>query len=338
MRAVTITKSRGLEVVEIEPPLLASGEVRVDVACCGICGSDLHMLAMPAVPSGHVLGHELSGSITEVGREAGGWSVGERVTVLPMVACGACYACRAGHAHLCENGLMRGPGLGRQGGYAESVTVPAGMLHRLPDSVSDAHGALTEPLAVAIRGIALAQASPATAVVVLGAGPIGVMTAVGLRARGVERIAVVEPNAGRRALVSRLGFSAVATDGAAEQVAALLGGEPPTVAIDCSGHPSGVPLAVGLLPPGGLLVVVGIPNDPAPLDVASLATKELTIRGSLAYSTDDFGEALGHIAAGRIPCDEIVTTIADLGEAGAWFEDLASGATDQIKVLLRPRP
>jgi (R,R)-butanediol dehydrogenase / meso-butanediol dehydrogenase / diacetyl reductase len=294
------------------------------------------MLAFPEemIPSGLVLGHEFTGTISELGSGVEGWHPGDRVTVLPMVACGHCYACRAGHPNLCENGISHGPGLGRQGAYAEAVVVPEAMLRRLPESVSDAHGALTEPLAVAIRGIKLSGATPDEGVCVLGAGPIGVMTGIGLRARGFERVVVVEPNQGRRGILERLGFVAVAPDAADEAVPAALGGALPTVVIDCTGHPSGVPLAVDLLPPAGCLVVVGIPNDPVALSLITLAMKEIVMRGSLAYSDEDFAEALDHIAGGRVPCDEVIT-IADLEDAGAWFADLGGGASEQVKVLLR---
>jgi threonine dehydrogenase-like Zn-dependent dehydrogenase len=130
----------------------------------------------------------------------------------------------------------------------------------------------------------------------------------------------------------------VAPEDAIEGVPALLGGERPTTVIDCTGHPSGAPLAIKLLPPGGRLMITGLPNDPVPIDLAALAANEIVVRGSLAYADDDFAEALDHIAAGRVPCDQIITTIAPLDQAPAWFEDLTGGATQQVKVLLCPRP
>jgi (R,R)-butanediol dehydrogenase/meso-butanediol dehydrogenase/diacetyl reductase len=340
MRAVAITGDRKVAVVSIDRPVPGSGEVLLDVRYCGICGSDLHMLDMPAemIPPGLVLGHEFTGVIAGLGPGVQGWSAGERVAVLPMVSCGECYACRAGHLNLCEKGIDHGPGIGRQGAYAESVVVPAGMLRRLPAAVSDAEGALIEPLAVAIRAIRLSGATPQEPVCVLGAGPIGVLTVAGLRARGFGKIAVVEPAAGRRAAAARLGVQAAAPQDAIQDVPALLGDEPPTTVIDCTGHPSGAPLAIRLLPPGGRLMIAGLPGDPAPIDLTALAVNEIVVRGSLAYADDDFAEALDHIAARRIPCHQIITTTAPLDQAPAWFEELTSGTTEQVKVLLSPRP
>jgi threonine dehydrogenase-like Zn-dependent dehydrogenase len=124
-------------------------------------GSDLHMLSAGLVPAGHVLGHEITGTVAALGPGVAGWTAGGRVAVLPLVACRQCYACLAGRPNLCEEqGIDHGPGIGRPGGYAESVAVPAGMLRRLPDSVSDTHGALAEPLAVALHAIRVSAAGP----------------------------------------------------------------------------------------------------------------------------------------------------------------------------------
>jgi (R,R)-butanediol dehydrogenase/meso-butanediol dehydrogenase/diacetyl reductase len=339
VRAAVISADRGLRVVDIDRPVPAVGEALVDVRSCGICGSDLHMLGMPAdlIPAGHVLGHELAGVIAALGPGVTGWSPGDRVVVFPMVACGWCYACRAGHPNLCDNGIDHGPGIGRQGGYAESAAVPAGMLRRLPAAVSDADGALAEPLAVALRAIRAAAAAAGEPVCVLGAGPIGVLAVAGLLARGFRRIAVVEPAPGRRAAVERLGVRAAGPDEAVTEVPELLGGLP-TVAIDSTGHPSGTPLELRLLAPAGRLTVVGLPGDPASVDLALLAVKEITIRGSLVYDERDFTEALGHLAAGRVPCDRIITTIAPLESAPALMAELRGGTTGQVKVLLVPGP
>jgi (R,R)-butanediol dehydrogenase/meso-butanediol dehydrogenase/diacetyl reductase len=341
MRAVAITDDRSVAVVDIERPVPAAGEVLLDVAFCGICGSDLHMLHAPAemVAAGHVLGHEFSGVIAGLGPDVDGWGPGERVAVFPMIACGHCYACLIGRPNLCDTGIDHGPGIGRQGAYAESVVVPAGMLRRLPATVSDADGALIEPLAVAVRAINLSGATPQEPVCVLGAGPIGVLTVAGLLARGfgIGQIVVVEPIAGRRTVAEHLGVRAVAPQEATEAVPSLLGGERPTTVIDCTGHPGGAPLAIELLPPAGRLMIAGLPSAAVPIDLTALAVREITVRGSLVYAEDDFAEALGHIAAGRIPCDQIITTIAGLGQAPALFEELTGGSTEQVKILLCPR-
>jgi (R,R)-butanediol dehydrogenase / meso-butanediol dehydrogenase / diacetyl reductase len=336
MRAAVAGTGRDVRVVDIERPAPTVGEVLVDVACCGVCGSDLHMLSAGLVPAGHVLGHEFTGVVAALGPGATGWSVGDRVAVLPVVACGHCHACRAGRPNLCEEqGIDYGPGIGRPGGYAESVAVPAAMLRQLPDNVTASHGALAEPLAVALHAIRVSAAEPDEPVCVLGAGPIGVLTVAGLVAEGYGRIAVVEPVPGRRIAVELHGVRAFAPEGAFAAVPELLG-DRPTLVIDSTGHPSGAPLALDLLAPAGRLTVVGLPDDPATLDLSLLAFKEITVRGSLVYDEQDFASALTHLAAGAIPCDKIITAVAPLADAPSLISALQAGTSEHVKVLLAP--
>jgi (R,R)-butanediol dehydrogenase/meso-butanediol dehydrogenase/diacetyl reductase len=336
MRAAVVATGRDVRVVDIERPAPTVGEVLVDVACCGVCGSDLHMLSAGVVTAGHVLGHEFTGVVAALGPGVTGWTAGDRVAVLPIVACGKCYTCRAGRPNLCEEqGIDYGPGIGRPGGYAESVAVPAGMLRHLPDNVTATHGALAEPLAVALHAIRVSAAEPGEPVCVLGAGPIGVLTVAGLVAEGHGRIVVVEPVPSRRAAVELHGVRAFAPEDALAAVPELLG-DRPTAVIDSTGHPSGAPLALDLLAPAGRLTVVGLPDDPATLDLSMIAFKEITVRGSLVYDEQDFASALTHLAAGAIPCDKIITAVAPLADAPSLISALQAGTSEHVKVILAP--
>jgi (R,R)-butanediol dehydrogenase / meso-butanediol dehydrogenase / diacetyl reductase len=166
-----MTSDHSMAVVSIDRPAPAAGEVLLNVSYCGICGSDLHMLSAPDLfPPRHVLGHEFTGVVAQLGPHADGWAVGDRVAVHPILTCGECQECRTGHPNLCQQeGINNGPGIGRQGAYAESIAVPAGMLRRLPAMISDADAALIEPLAVAVRAVKVSGATPDEPVCVLGA-------------------------------------------------------------------------------------------------------------------------------------------------------------------------
>ena len=154
MRALQVTEERGLAEAELPDPSPGPGEVAIEVAYCGICGSDLHMLPSPAVPAGTVMGHEFSGRVAAVGEAVSGFELGERVCVLPMDPCGECFACLDGNPHICLQAPLRGHGLGgRPGAFAERVTAPAQNVFALPGEISDEHGALVEPLAVAVHAV-----------------------------------------------------------------------------------------------------------------------------------------------------------------------------------------
>lgn len=336
MRAVAISDDRSLRMVDLREPDLQPDEVRIDVSFCGICGSDLHMREMPAIPAGIVLGHEFTGVIIETGPAVTGWAPGDRVTANPFDPCGQCENCASGYPELCPTNTRRGIGLiSYYGAYAETVVAPQASLFRLPDEVSDAHGALAEPLAVGLHGVNLAQAGPSESCAVLGAGPIGVVTALGLRAKGFEKIIVVEPTEVRRETLRGMGFAVTDVSGQDGCVRDSLGG-PPRVVFDCTGHPVGIGTAISMVAPAGRVVIVGVPSHPSTVHAAEIATKEVQIRGSLAYTSADWAQALDSLASGRIPAADLITTVAPLEDAEKWFGDLTSGATRQIKVLLKP--
>ena len=337
MRALEVTEERGLAEAELPDPAPGSGEVSIEVAFCGICGSDLHMLPSPAIAPGTVMGHEFSGRVAAVGDGVERLSKDARVCVLPMDPCGACPACLAGNEHLCVEMPVRGHGLGgRSGAFAERVLAPAENVFELPDSVSDEQGALVEPLSVGVHAVRLAEADPEDPVVVLGAGPIGVMTALALRAQGFERVVVVEPGEPRRERIAALGFEAVPLEGVHEATVKRLGSELPAAVLECAGHPSALGLALELVRPAGVVVAAGVLEEPVPLNQLLLILKEVRVIGSFAYRREDFAEALELVASGAIPADELITEVASLDRAQELFDELRRPGTEQLKVLLRP--
>ncbi len=158
-------------------------------------------------------GHEFSGSIAAVGEGVAGWNEGDRVCVLPFAQCGECAACRSGTEQVCATAIANGVGLGtgRPGAYAERVVVDARMLFALPDAVDDQAGTLVEPTAVAVHAVARARPEPGELLAVIGAGPIGLLTALVARDQGVE-VVVVSRNPGRGQRAAALGLATVAPD------------------------------------------------------------------------------------------------------------------------------
>ena len=172
---------------------------------------------MPALfPEGTVPGHEVAGRIVEVGDGVTGWAPGDRVCVLPFAQCGECAFCLGGTSRSALTRLRTASGLGtgRAGGYAEQMIVDESMLFALPDAVSDRAGTLVEPLAVAIRAVAKAELRADEPVAVIGAGPVGLLTALVLRERGFERLAIVSRNPARADRAAALGLTAVSASDA----------------------------------------------------------------------------------------------------------------------------
>ncbi|MCB0874689.1 MAG: zinc-binding dehydrogenase [Solirubrobacterales bacterium] len=330
MKVVAVGPEMTLEVREVLDPEPEEGQVVVDVAACGICGSDLHMLPSGVLPEGSVLGHELAGTLARVGTGVEGWSEGDRVCVYPFAPVDRVDIPLA---------MASGIGLGtHDGGYAERMVCDAEMLWRLPDEIELEHGALVEPLAVGLHGIDVSGAEPGQPVCVLGCGPIGAMTLVGLLGRGFEDVVVVEPNPQRRELASRLGAPRVAasSENVHEAVLEALGGRAPEVVIECAGHVSAPGLAVELVAPEGTIALVGMLEEPVPISQLNVMLKEAVLRGSFAYRPRDFDEAVAMIAAGSVPVEQLVTSRHPLEDAAACFAELVRPGTEELKILLTP--
>jgi 2-desacetyl-2-hydroxyethyl bacteriochlorophyllide A dehydrogenase len=283
------------------------------------------------------MGHEFSGTVTELGDEVDGFAVGDRVAVFPFASCGECSNCSRGDLHVCQQAATTGLGLGHNpGGFAESVAVDGSMLVAIPDSLSFEHAALVEPLAVALHGIDVAGTRPGDRCVVIGAGPIGVMTALALRARGIDQAVVIEKNERRHARMNGFGFDTIGLDDAHMKVIERLGGELPDVVLECAGNAAAPQLAIELVRSCGVVALLGVLEEPVPISQLVLMIKEAQLRASFAYTRAHFDEAIDLLAAGRLPADALITGTAPLEDAQAMFERLEDPATQDIKILLSP--
>jgi threonine dehydrogenase-like Zn-dependent dehydrogenase len=334
VRAIEIGEDRLLRVIDGPAPAPGPGQVAVDVAYCGICGSDLHFRDIPALfPAGTVPGHEFSGVIGTLGEGVEGWSAGDRVSVLPFAQCGECAACAAGTEQVCGTAIANGVGLGtgRAGGYAERVIVDARMLFALPDSVDDQAGTLVEPTAVAVHALTRARPRAGERFAVIGAGPIGLLTALVAREQGID-VVLVSRNPGRARSAERLGLCTVSPDAAAGELA----DNPPAAVLECAGTVSAAALALDLVAPLGRVIIVGIAPDALALHPLALVFKEVDIRGSFIYRRADFQGAIDLLAAGAIPSAALIDDVVDLGSAEETFQALVAPGNQRVKVLLDP--
>ncbi|NES37387.1 alcohol dehydrogenase catalytic domain-containing protein [Micromonospora sp. PPF5-17] len=321
--------------VEPRPPVPPGpGEVRIDVAYTGICGTDLHVrhgtmdhrVAVPAV-----IGHEMAGRVAEVGAGVTDWQVGDAVTVMPLDWCGECPACRAGHQHICHR--LTFVGVDSPGSMQGSWTVPAELLVGLPEGLSLRHGALIEPAAVAVHDVRRSRLAAGEHAVVIGAGPVGLLIACVARSVGAQ-VALVELDPHRRAVAAGLGFTVLdpaATD-PAEFVGGWTGMAGAAVVFEVSGSAGGVRTATGLLAVRGRLVVVGIHPTPREVDLHRVFWRELEIVGARVYQRDDFTEAVRLLAAGAVPTEELISEVVPLRHVTEAFDALERGGV--VKVLI----
>jgi 2-desacetyl-2-hydroxyethyl bacteriochlorophyllide A dehydrogenase len=323
------------EAREYDPVAPARGEVQIAVAYTGICGTDLtiaHGGMDGRVTEPWPIGHEMSGTVAEVGPGVDGWSVGDKVTVMPLDWDGTCPACRAGTSHICHN--LNFVGIDSPGSLQRRWNVKADWLVRLPASIDLRTAALVEPVAVAHHDVDRAGVERGDRVVVIGGGPIGLLIAVIARDRGA-RVLLSEVAASRLALAAELGFPTVdpTTDDLEAVVQEWTGGAGADIAFEVSGSVPGIKAMTDVLRRRGTGVIVGIQPKAPPVDVFGIFWKELRVVGARVYERTDFEAAVNLVANGSIPSDALISDVLPLSQTAAAIERLDSGE-DVVKLLI----
>jgi (R,R)-butanediol dehydrogenase/meso-butanediol dehydrogenase/diacetyl reductase len=330
---------RGNKSFAVEPTTARSpgqGEVAIRVAFCGICGTDMHVYHgnMDArVGLNRIVGHEMSGIVTDVGEGVDGLFEGQKVVVRPLDPCGNCPACAAGHAHICHK--LKFLGLDTDGAMQEIWVVPAHTVHRLPDDMRLDHAALIEPVAVACHDVRLSGLKADEDVVVIGGGPIGVLVAMVAREAG-GRVVISEVNPNRFAIAGKLGFDTVnpaETDLAAD-IAARTGGKGADVVFEVSGTQPSVDAMTAVAATRARIVMVAIHAKKPQVDMFQFFWRELRLIGARVYEPEDYDRAIDLVASGRIDAETMITDVSPLSEIQAAFEALDRSPT-AMKSLIR---
>ena len=340
MQALVFHGQHQLALEDAPEPVLAPGEVLVQVAACGICGSDLHgylghsARRTRSIPL--IMGHEFTGRIAALGPQVETvLSIGQRVVVHPQISCGRCPACRAGRANICPN--MSIVGIERAGAFAERVAVPAHRVFPLPDGLGDLEGALVETLAVEVHLFRQVARPLLRSVVVLGAGPQGLLAVQLARRAGASQIIATDLIPHRLRLAEQMGATTV-LHGDEDVVASILrltDGWGAEFIVDAAGVAATRRQGVAALAPGGTLGLIGLGPGETPIDFGPVINRELVLRGSYACSDDDFTHALGLLAGGHIQVASMLE-VAPLREGASCFEQLIDPAGGLAKVLLQP--
>jgi L-iditol 2-dehydrogenase len=343
LKALVHTAPLRLEFVDRPLPVLGPRDVLVRVASVAICGSDVHGYTgatgrrIPPI----VMGHEASGVIETVGAEVNGWRPGDRVTFDSTVYCDECPNCRAGRINLCERRQILGvstPAFRRDGAMAEFVAVPSWILHRLPDGLSFDEAALVEPAAVAMHAVRITAIEPGAAVVVVGAGAIGLLVMQALKPRDSGPVVVLDVRDERLELAPRLGVDVTVNSEATDPAAALekaTGRSTADAVFEAVGIGRTVQLAADLTGPGGQLTLIGNVQPSVEMNLQATVSKELTIRGSAA-SAGEYPDCLALMASGRIQTRPLVSRVVPLAEGQAAFDSLRRTDPGLIKIVLRP--
>lgn len=342
----------GFAVEEVATPEPVAGEVRLEVIGSAICGSDLHIyesapgyewLTLPMTP-----GHELVGRVEKVGANVDESWIGKRVVVNPYIPCGTCEQCTSGKSNLCDGGKMvldKVPsealqiGFRRAGGMATHVTAPAANLLLLSDSVSDNVASMLESFAVSVHATEHAPLFGDETVLVIGPGPIGLGVVAALHGQGVKNIIVAGLSADetRLGIAKKLGASRTfdaSKESYRDVVSAETAGRGVDIVFDCSGHPSGLNEAIGIVKRGGKIVLVGIYGRAAELPANAVVRGELAILGTYGTTPKAFELAVKLVSEGRVDLTPMITHVMQLNDVDIAFKYAHS--KEGCKIVLKP--
>jgi len=350
MKAALWYNQKDIRVENIPEPSVEKDQVKIKVAYCGICGSDLHeYLAGPIfvpVEEPHpiskdkapiVMGHEYAGEVVAIGEAVTGIQVGDRVCVEPIYSCGKCSSCKKGHYNVCEQlgfiGLSGG-----LGGFSEYSVVPSKMIHKIPDYMSWEQAALVEPTAVAVHAVRQSEMKIGDSIAVIGTGPIGLLVIQAAKAAGASRIIAVEVSAERREIAKQAGAHIVIDPIEVNPVEAIkeyTNGLGVDVAFEVAGIEATIHTAIESTKSEGNVVNISIWEKPASIPVNHFILTERKMTSIIAYR-NIFPQVIQLIANGQIQAAELVTKKISIDQiVSEGFEALTKNK-NQIKILVDP--
>lgn len=334
MKAVVYCDKEEIRYMDIPQPVISEGEVLVKIAYAGICGSDLFIYSgmHPRAKAPLIMGHEFTGVIAELPKGyQGEFAVGDKITINPLLSCHVCTPCQTGNTHVCTKlGLT---GIDTNGGFAEFAKVPLDQLVKLPAGINMEHGAVVEPVAVAVHAIRRSELKIGDTVLVIGGGPIGVLVALVARHAGAEKILVIEPNEFRRKVITELGFAAL-PEADHETIMQFTNGDGADIVYEVAGVQPAIDAAIKYCKIRGQVVIVSSFKKPVYTDLLRVNFAELNIIGIRVYTKKDFAAAVDLVE--KYPeFAKVITHKFTLQEAQKGIELMKQGA-DNLKVLLYP--
>ena len=321
MKTLVVAEPRQMVWQQRAKPTPAAHEVLIKPIAAGICGTDIHAWAgnQPFFSYPRVLGHELCGEVVELGSQASGFRLGQRVVLIPYVACQQCDACLSGKTNCCEK--ISVIGVHQDGGFCEFLSAPTSNLLAV-DEVDPEAAALIEPFAISAHAVRRAAVTADEQVLVVGAGPIGLGVAAIAAAAGAN-VVVADTSEQRRAHVAqKLGLATVnPLDADFEaQLRAEFGGRLPAKVIDATGSPAAMNGAVKLIRHGGTIVFVGLHKGDLVIPDIEFHKKETTLLGSRNATLEDFAKVGELMANGQLRADMMLNRHYDFSKLADNFE------------------
>ena len=342
MQVALVTGKRKITQRDLPEPEPSPGKAVVEIAYCGICGTDLHAWASGEPYNPAICGHEWSGTVAKNGAGVQHVKEGDRVCIGVAPACGQCSECRAGRADYCSvafAGMLGvGPMAASHGGFARAIAIDASRLIPVRRGITDTQAAMLEPATVAVHAVRRTSLRLGDACVVIGAGPIGLLTLQCAQAAGAGAVVVIEPQPLRRAKASELGATAVIdprNEDVGERVRALLDPSGADVVFECAGIAPTIQLSAELVKRGGVVSLIGLANIPAQISPATWIVNEIRMSASVGYLHEEFALTMGLVQDGRLRLAPLHTQTVALSGIDAAFA-LLNDSPAEIKILVQP--
>jgi len=329
----TITKS------DVPVPKTKQGQVILKIMRSGICGSDIHAYynKHPFMPLPVVTGHEFSGEIAQVGEGVTELKVGDRVTAMPQIYCGECLNCRAGRYNICASLMVIG--CQTAGASQEMLAVDANLILKLPDEINYDEGAMLEPVTVGIHACRRSGGVENKKVIVQGAGTIGNLAAQAAKAMGATSVMITDISEKRLELAKQCGVEHtvnITTQDLASEVENIWGSDGADVIIECVGVQSAIDQAINIGRKGSDIVVAGVYEEMATVNMGLVQDKELNLIGTLMYTKEDWLDAIKFVSDKKIILKPLMSAYFPLVELGEAFLYIEKNRDNAVKVLIIP--
>ena len=310
MKQQVMTEPGKIIFQDVEVPAVGDNQVKIKMMNIGVCGSDIHVYhgKHPFTKYPVTQGHEVSGEVVELGKNVTRLHVGQKVTVEPQVTCGKCYPCRHGKYNLCEE--LKVMGFQTTGMASEFFVVDESKVTELPENMSYVHGAMIEPLAVAVHGVKQMGDVSGMKIAVLGAGPIGNLVAQTAKGMGAEKVMITDVSQLRLDIAKKCGIDVCVNTKDVDFGDAMIeafGPDKADVIYDCAGNNITMGQAIKYARKGSVIVLVAVFAGMAEVDLAVANDHELDIKSTMMYRHDDYIDAIKLVNDKKVDLETLVT-------------------------------
>lgn len=337
MKQAVMTAPGKIEFSDVDRPRPKDNEVIMQTCRIGVCGSDIHVYHGLHPYTGYpvVQGHEVGGVVAEFGKNVTGLKVGDKITFLPQVTCGVCYPCTHGMYHICES--LKVMGFQTGGAAQEYFALPAENVVKLPDSVSLDEAAMIEPIAVTVHALERGGGAAGKRVVVLGAGPIGNLTAQVAKAAGAKAVMITDISPYKLEKARECGIQYVVNtqhENLGEAILREFGPEKADLILECVGVEQTMTDAVNYARKGSTIVVVGVFGKKPEVDLGLVQDRELSLVGTLMYQRADYERAVELVASGKMVLDKMITHRFPFAEYLDAYHAIEAAHGNYLKVMI----